>query len=152
MSVPVCKRGEQKLEVVTNAEKLMEYILTITKNEKVFKPVYKALTEDIIHCAERIYTCVYVANNTYLNENNINIRRELQTKAHSECNYLLALIALAQSINHLPTKKVKNIRNYIDDHIDQNGLKKKGEKSLIVNWKESDKKRITKLKESNKSN
>ena len=59
MSVLKNKRGEQKLEVLMRAKDLMEYILIITQNDKTFKPVYQALTTDIIQCAERIYTYLY---------------------------------------------------------------------------------------------
>ena len=62
MSVLASKRGEQKLNVLISAKNLVEYILTITKNEKVFKPTYQAVTTDIIACAERIYTYLYTAN------------------------------------------------------------------------------------------
>lgn len=50
MSVLKNKRGEQKLEVLMRAKDLMEYILIITQNDKTFKPVYQALTTDIIQC------------------------------------------------------------------------------------------------------
>lgn len=51
MSVLKNKRGEQKLEVLMRAKDLMEYILIITQNDKTFKPVYQALTTDIIQCS-----------------------------------------------------------------------------------------------------
>lgn len=124
----------------------MDYILTITRNEKTFKPVYQALTTDIIHCTERIYTYLYTANEIYRNEKNIEIRRQYQTKANAECNVLLALLDLSQQLNHFPTKKILNVNKMLNGYTEKNGKTKKGLKTLIQNWKASDTRELNKAK------
>lgn len=146
MSVLEGKRGEQKLNVLIAARKLMEYILTITNNEKTFKPVYQAVTADIIHCAERIYIYLYTANEIYRNEKNIELRRQYQTKANAECNVLLALMDLAQGLNHFPSKKIMYVNTLINGSVEENGRKRKGLKTLIQNWKASDTRELNKKK------
>lgn len=138
MSVLASKRGEQKLNVLISAKNLVEYILTITKNEKVFKPTYQAVTTDIIACAERIYTYLYTANEIYRNEENLETRRNYQTRESAECNVLLALMDLSQKLNHLPSKKIVHVNKMINGYTDENGNKTKGLKTLIQNWKSSD--------------
>lgn len=124
----------------------MDYILTITRNEKTFKPVYQALTTDIIHCTERIYTYLYAANEIYRNEKNIEMRRQYQTKANAECNVLLALLDLSQQLNHFPTKKILNVNKMLNGYTEKNGKTKKGLKTLIQNWKASDTRELNKAK------
>lgn len=124
----------------------MDYILTITRNEKTFKPIYQALTTDIIHCTERIYTYLYTANEIYRNEKNIEIRRQYQTKANAECNVLLALLDLSQQLNHFPTKKILNVNKMLNGYTEKSGKTKKGLKTLIQNWKASDTRELNKAK------
>lgn len=124
----------------------MDYILTITRNEKTFKPVYQALTTDIIHCTERIYTYLYIANEIYRNEKNIEMRRQYQTKANAECNVLLALLDLSQQLNHFPTKKILNVNKMLNGYTEKSGKTKKGLKTLIQNWKASDTRELNKAK------
>lgn len=124
----------------------MDYILTITRNEKTFKPVYQALTTDIIHCTERIYTYLYTANEIYRNEKNIEMRRQYQTKANAECNVLLALLDLSQQLNHFPTKKILNVNKMLNGYTEKSGKTKKGLKTLIQNWKASDTRELNKAK------
>lgn len=143
MSVLKSKRGEQKLEVLIKAKELNEYILIITGNEKTFKPVYHALTKEVISCALRIYTYLYTANEIYRNKTNIELRKSYQTKAAAECNVLLALMDLSQRLNHFASKRVQVINKYISD-TEENGIKRKGLKTLIQNWKASDEKELKK--------
>ncbi len=124
----------------------MDYILTITRNEKTFKPVYQALTTDIIHCTERIYTYLYTANEIYRNEKNIEMRRQYQTKANAECNVLLALLDLSQQLNHFPMKKILNVNKMLNGYTEKSGKTKKGLKTLIQNWKASDTRELNKAK------
>lgn len=124
----------------------MDYILTITRNERTFKPVYQALTTDIIHCTERIYTYLYTANEIYRNEKNIEMRRQYQTKANAECNVLLALLDLSQQLNHFPTKKILNVNKMLNGYTEKDGKTKKGLKTLIQNWKASDARELNKAK------
>lgn len=124
----------------------MDYILTITRNEKTFKPVYQALTTDIIHCTERIYTYLYTANEIYRNEKNIEMRRQYQTKANAECNVLLALLDLSQQLNHFSTKKILNVNKMLNGYTEKSGKTKKGLKTLIQNWKASDTRELNKAK------
>lgn len=146
MSVLESKRGEQKLETLIVARRLVEYILTITNNEKIFKPVYQAVTTDIIHCVERIYTYLYTANEIYRNETNIELRRQYQTQAAAECNVLLALLDLAQKLNHFSSKKIVHVNKIINGCVEKDGRKRKGLKTLIQNWKASDTRELNKKK------
>lgn len=114
MSVLKEKRGEQKLGVLVKAKTLMEYILEITKNDKTFAPAYEALTLDIIHCAEDIYINLYSANEVYLSKSNIELRKEYQNIAQAKCGTLLALLDLAQGLNHFPTKKIRYVNKIIN--------------------------------------
>lgn len=145
MSVLASKRGERKLEVLISAKNLMEYILVITQNEKTFKPVYQALTIDIIQCAERIYTYLYTANEIYRSEANLPLRRSYQTKASAECNVLLALFDLAQKLNHFSSKRIMYVNSLINGNSEQNI---KGLKTLIQNWKSSDERELKKKRPS----
>lgn len=130
MSVLKNKRGEQKLEVLMRAKDLMEYILIIAQNDKTFKPVYQALTTDIIQCAERVYTYLYTANEIYRNSSNLELRQSYQTKASAECNVLLALMDLSQRLNHFSSSRIQTVNRLISD-VEENGIKKKGLKTLI---------------------
>lgn len=145
MSVLASKRGERKLECLISAKNLMEYVLAITQNEKTFKPVYQALTIDIIQCAERIYIYLYTANEIYRNEANLPLRKSYQTKASAECNVLLALFDLAQSLNHFSSKRIMYVNSLINGNDEQN---MKGLKALILNWKSSDERELKKKKSS----
>lgn len=143
MSVLKEKRGEQKLEVLVKANSLMGYILEITKNEKTFTPAYEALTLDIIHCAEDIYINLYSANEVYLSKQNIELRKEYQNIAQAKCGALLALLDLAQGLNHFSTKRIRFVNKIINgDESDKKGLK-----LLIQNWKQSDLKRVRNSKQ-----
>ncbi len=108
MSVPVGKRNKNKFEAIVKAQALVKHILLITKNEKIFDISYKALIEDINHCAERVYINAYTANNIYAkSKESYEQRIRLETDAILECKSLLALMDLAWQLFHLSSKKVQ---------------------------------------------
>ena len=108
MSVVSGKRSIPKLDALIKAQRLVKHVLWITKNEKYFDLSYKALIEDINHCAERIYINAYTANNIYAQgQNNMEQRVKLETMSILECKSMLALIDLAWGIFHLKSNKVE---------------------------------------------
>lgn len=107
MSVPKSKRSVPKCIAVQKAKDLVEYVLLITNNEKSFKPEYKALTNDIVHCTEHIFIDCYTANNVYVSsKEKLYLRISYQKSASNECKNLLGLIQLAYGFNHLDSKRV----------------------------------------------
>lgn len=135
MSVVASKRSVSKLEALVKAKKLVEHVLWITKNEKYFDLSYKALIEDINHCAERIYINSYTANNMYADsEMAFEQRIQLQTMAILECKNLLALMDLAWGIFHLSSRKVQEVVKRTEET-----------EKAIQAWRRKDKERLKEL-------
>lgn len=63
MSVPRRLRKKSKLKVFVDACDLVEYVLKITANEKVFKPEQSAVTDKIKAAAIDIARFIWCANN-----------------------------------------------------------------------------------------
>lgn len=107
MSVPRSKRSIPKLKPLLDANMLIKHTILITSNEKVFKLCYKALTDDIVHCSEKIFTKAWEANNIRINTlEDWKWKYHLQTEAINECKNMLALINIAYGIFHLRGQKV----------------------------------------------
>lgn len=116
MSVVAGKRSKSRYEPIIKAQIVAKHILIVTKNEKIFDVSFKALTEDIVHTAERIYIYAYTANNIYAKgQENFEQRIKLETMAIMECKSLLALIDLTHQVFHLKSRKVEYMVNIITD-------------------------------------
>lgn len=123
MSQVLSKRKINDCTPALKANELIRYTLLITSNEKHFKPCYRALTEDIVHMSENIFTKVWEAFNIRVKSfDSFKFRFKLQTEAILLCKNLLSLISIAYSINHLSSKRVEywgrlviNTRNSIRD-------------------------------------
>lgn len=74
MSVPRRLRKKSKLKVFVDACDLVEYVLKITANEKVFKPEQSAVTDKIKAAAIDIARFIWCANN-------IRVRQDAQLYA-----------------------------------------------------------------------
>lgn len=135
MSVPEGLRSTSKLDVIVSAQSLAKYTIQITKNQKYFPPEYNnGITNNIIETATSIYMNCWTANNIYVDSiEDMQERLWLQEKACIECNNLLALMQLAQSIFHLKAKRIKFW-----------GSKTMETRNKIRAWNESDKKRYKK--------
>ena len=135
MSVPEGLRSTSKLDVIVSAQSLAKYTIQITKNQKYFPPEYNnGITNNIIETATSIYMNCWTANNIYVDSiEDMQERLWLQEKACIECNNLLALMQLAQSIFHLKAKRIKFW-----------GSKTLETRNKIRAWNESDKKRYKK--------
>lgn len=146
MSVPEGKRGEGKFTVLVNAQMLCIYTIKICTNKNVFLLEYQnALTDDIIRTAKNIFIDCWTANNIRITKENENeadrqrneerkkMRRKLQERAMLNCNNLLALMQIAQSLFHLKLKRIKYW-----------GGRTLETRAMIKAWMESDSKRYSK--------
>ena len=123
MSVPKRLRKKSRLQVFTHACDLVEYVLLITSNEKVFKPGQEAVTDKVKSAALDIARFIWCANDIRV-RNDAKLyaeRRRLQDMAMTCCRELLFLIDLSWDVMHLTerravywTGKVVDLRNEID--------------------------------------
>lgn len=136
MSIPESQRGEGRFAVLIKAQQLAIYTIKICCNKNVFLPEYQsALTDDIIRTAKNIFIRCWTANNIRVGSDGEKRRerRRLQEQAANDCNNLLALMQMAQTLFHLKLKRIK--------YWGQNTLEVRG---LIRGWIESDTKRYSK--------
>ena len=136
MSVPSGARGDGKLKVLVKANELATYTIRIAKNKNVFLPEYQSsLTDDIVRVAKDIFIDAWTANNIRVGDDPVKwkLRKELQEKAILNCNNLLALMEIAQSVFHLKTKRIKFW-----------GAKTIEVRQLLRKWNQSDVKRYEK--------
>ncbi len=136
MSVPVYKRTEQKLEVITNAINLAKHTMRLTHNEKHFPKRYRwMITQKIVNTAIDIVTNVRKANNIRIEEkSDLLQRRQYQIDALNDCETLLTLIEIAYSMFNLESGSVEY----------WTGLIVKQEQ-LISKWRKSDRDRHREL-------
>ena len=136
MSVPVYKRTEQKLEVITNAIDLAKHTMHLTHNEKHFPKRYRwIITQKIVNTALDIVTNVRKANNIRIEEkSDLLQRRQYQIDALNDCEVLLTLIEIAYSMFNLESGSVEY----------WTGLIVKQEQ-LISKWRKSDRDRHREL-------
>lgn len=138
MSVPEGERSHgDKLEVLVKARELATYTLHICTNENTFPPQYQgAITGRIEDAAISIFMDCWTANNVLVREDPEKwlYRKRLQERAANNCNNLLALIQIAQSVFHLKFKRVKYWGSMVLDV-----------RNLIRGWKTSDCKRYDHL-------
>lgn len=107
MSTVVSKRRINNFKPLLDAFNLVKYTLEITGNENVFIPKYKALTDDIIHTTEFIFTKAWEANNIRVKDyEDARLRCQLQTEAILKCKNLLSLIDISYNLFHLRGKRV----------------------------------------------
>ena len=109
MTVPVSRRGENKLAAAIAAHELAVYTIKICCNAKVFVPQYQtALTRDIVDTAKNIAKLTMRANNVLAKTTQLaQMRLRYQHEAANYCNDLLVLIQLAKPVFHLAGKRVK---------------------------------------------
>ncbi len=135
MSVPESKRTPKPVfQAALKARELAKYTLTICTNPKNFAPQYQyALTDSIIRTAVAVHVLVHEANNIRVDpsrdgwEDRAARRRQLQEKAASACNTLLAYIDLGKGVYHLRGNRV---RYWAKLTIETRGL--------VQAWKEAD--------------
>ena len=109
MTVPVSRRGENKLAAAIAAHELAVYTIKICCNAKVFTPEYQtALTNDLVDTAKNIAKLTMRANNVLVKSTTLaQMRLRYQHEAANCCNDLLVLIQLAKPVFHLAGKRVK---------------------------------------------
>ena len=109
MTVPVSRRGENKLAAAMAAHELAVYTIKICCNPKVFTLEYQtALTNDIVDTAKNIAKLTMRANNVLVKSTQLaQLRLRYQHEAANCCNDLLVLIQLAKPVFHLAGKRVK---------------------------------------------
>lgn len=110
MSVPLNKRTVPKLEVIVRTVELSKYVLDITANEKVFKPMYSKLADKIISTSIEIHTCAWDANNINVSKDKTAWaeRSDLQKRSARLCNRLLSLLPVAKRVYHLKAKRIEH--------------------------------------------
>lgn len=137
MSVPLSKRGESKLEVLTQAGKLAGHTIKICSNEKNFPKRYRwCITSKIVDTAIEIVKLLNVANSIYVtNKGTYAMRNKLQLKALAETYALTTLMQIAHETFGIEGKKMDYWTGLI--------VKERG---LIRAWKKSDDERYKDLK------
>jgi hypothetical protein len=109
MSVPVSERGENKLEVLTKCEELVQHTLHITSNENVFDPRYAYLSAMVCDHVIQVYRMMWQANNIVVKVKADYLRRkQYQDIAADELTGLMAEIDLCKGVFHLRNKKSAN--------------------------------------------
>lgn len=147
MSVQKEARGKRKFKVLIDARSLAKYTLHILKNNKHFKsmptgdaeddlvnPPQPELVGEMRNTVIAIFISAYSANETPFTKQNYRHRRQLQDKAISKCNELLALVEMSIPIFHIPLNRVENWSSQIVCV-----------RSQLQSWKESDYTRYRKM-------
>lgn len=128
MSTVVSKRRLNNCDAALKANALIRYTLEISSNEKYFKSCYKALTDDIIHTSEAIFTKIWEAFNIRIKTlEDAQWRCKLQTEAILLCKNMLALINIGYSIYHLRGNRVEYWGRLVLDTRDS-----------VIRWKNND--------------
>lgn len=107
MTVPKRMRKKSRLECFVDSANVVEYVLKITSNEKVFKPEHRAVTDLIVTAALDISRRIWSANDIRV-RNDAELyreRRRLQDMAMTSCRELLYLIDLAWPVMHLSERR-----------------------------------------------
>lgn len=107
MSVPKRLRKKSRLEVFADACDLVEYVLKITANEKVFKPEQADVTAKVKGAALDIARLIWCANDIKVRNDAALYaeRRRLQDMAMTACRELLFLIDLCWDVMHLSERR-----------------------------------------------
>jgi uncharacterized ubiquitin-like protein YukD len=136
LSNPKRLRKKSKLKVFTDACNLVEYVLTITSNAKVFKPKQKVVTDKIKSVTLDIARFVWCANNIRVRRDAqlYAERRRLQDMAVTCCRELLFLIDLSWDVMHLSERRAVYWIGMVVDLRDG-----------IVAWRASDARRYERL-------
>jgi len=136
MSVPVGRRGQQKLGVITKAIDLADYTITICKNEANFpKRERWILTQKIVNLALDTLTDVRKANSVHVVlAEDLVYRRQLQVDAFANLEALLSLIDVAYRNLGLETRRVEYWTGLIVDL-----------ENFISKWRKSDRERYGSL-------
>lgn len=137
MSVPVHKRTEGKLKVLTATRALADYTLTICANEKNFpKRERWMLTDRIVTTALSILEEVDTANSIFVStRGDYALRRKSQTLALAYTARLLGLMDLAHKRYRLSSERISYWTGLVIDS-----------RNLIMKWRQSDKERYKNLK------
>jgi len=132
-----------KLQAIVDAKRLASYTSHIVKNVNVFKPeddFNDDLRTELVHTSRSVYTSAWSANRISVKDNETSEelfrnRLDLQTISIRLCGDLLALIEIAWSQFHLPSKKVKNWGSMVLDV-----------ESKLIGWHKSDTERFREYK------
>lgn len=121
--------GEQKLDVIVKAIKLMKYTLTITTNRKRFPVKYSVLVKKIQNTCMNIYENLMEANRTNVVTGKIQ-RNELQTKAITCCDKLSCYAEVAMEMKLVGSDTIAHWQKQINDI-----------KYMTIGWRSKDKSR-----------
>lgn len=132
MSVPLSKRGKQKMAVLIKSGELAVYTIKICSNEKNFPKRYRwCLTAKVVDSAVSIDTYATEANAVFVtNADEYRYRRLCQDKAIAQCNVLLSLIDVSLRAFGMEADRVEYWTGLIKD-----------ERTLLREWKRSDQER-----------
>lgn len=136
MSVHADERTKGKMLIHMKARDLAAYTITITRNQKIFKPEYNAaITDELVRLAIGIYQELWKANKIRVQgERDYLRRREHQETAIDHCESFIGLIDIAAKVFHLSGRRV----GYWGGQI--NAIQ-----SMAESWMESDRKRYQNL-------
>lgn len=132
MSVPLSKRGESHLEVITAAYNLAAHTIKICSNEKYFPKRYRwCITSKIVDTAVEIVKLLNIANSVFVSDKStFETRRSLQVKALAETYALTTLMQIGYEIFGTDPQKIDYWAGLV--------LK---ERNLIRSWKKADENR-----------
>ena len=135
MSVPVSKRGESELEVITHANKLAAHTIKVCSNEKYFPKKYRwCVTAKIVDTAIEIVKLLNIANSIYVTDKGTyEMRNKFQAKALAETYALTNLMQIGYELFKVDSQKIDYWTGLI--------IK---ERTLIRAWKKKDTERYKK--------
>lgn len=136
MSVPLSKRGESKLEVITHGNSLAGHTIKICSNEKNFPKRYRwCITGKIVDTAIEIVKNLNIANSIYVSDKGtFEMRKKFQAKALAETYALTTLMQIGHEAFGIDTKKLDYWTGLVIR-----------ERELIRAWKKSDEERYKKI-------
>ncbi len=137
MAVPKSKRSEGQLSVLVKANDLAAYTIEKCSNEKNFPKRYRwCMTSKLINEALEINNYIVKANAVYVvSRNDIELRKQFQTKAIASSYALLSMMDLAYRIFGIESSVIEHWTGLVIEV--QNYLR---------NWKKSDAERYSDIK------
>lgn len=128
MPTPISKRKENELDVIRYANDIAKYVMTITRNEKIFKCEYEKLTDRLLQTALDIPMLLIEANNINVtNKDKAKRRIECQRMAKVEIKNLICIMKQCQSVFKFRSNKTEYlVRLCLKDY------------KLITSWNKSD--------------
>lgn len=138
MSVPLSKRGESELRVLTKSDELAAYTIHICSNEKHFPKRYRwCITAKIVDSSIDIVRYIKMANSLFINkdEEKFKLRLIYQDEAIASTYSLLAMIDIAYRTFSIESRRIEYWTGLIIEV-----------QTLLRNWQKVNKQQFEKYK------